>query len=189
MSRIDNLKRMVTEIYQQQNPDRADWSDWLFKNHVFLVSDECKKLSTRFGVHTDLAEASGMLHDIADSVTKRDSLEHEHLCIEIATDLLKKSDFNKQEIEEIVDGLKYHGCKNGQLPNYESGKILATADAVVHLISDFYNFYKNSYGKSSEETKISALKKIDRDFNKEILFPEIKTEMKLCYNNCINLFN
>ena len=40
MARLDDLTTLVRESYDAKNPTRADWSDWLAENHVFVVADK-----------------------------------------------------------------------------------------------------------------------------------------------------
>ncbi len=185
MSRIENLKEEVKKLYEAHNPNRADWSDWLYANHVFLVADYAEKLSKKIGVENDLAVAAAMLHDIADAVIKREDPEHEAKNIEIAKELLVKTGFNENEIKIIVDdALRFHGCHGSDRPQTIEGKILATADAVVHLNSDFYEYAVQERTKTSPLEKVAswAMEKIERDYRSKICFDDVRQEMTECYN-------
>ncbi len=179
MSRIENLKSEVRKLYEGQNPNRADWSDWLYANHVFLVADYAEKLSKKLGVENDLAIAAALLHDIADAVIKREDQEHENINFKIAKELLLETGYTETEINIIVnDALRFHGCHGDERPETIEGKILATADAVVHLNSDFYDHVieEDSKTDSFEEISQWALEKIERDYNNKILFDDIREE-------------
>lgn len=185
MSRIENLKEEVTKLYETRNPNRADWSDWLYANHVFLVADYADQLSKKLGVENDLSVAAAMLHDIADAVIKREDPEHEVKNVEIAKELLAQTGFNENEIKIIVDdALRCHGCHGSDRPQTIEGKILATADAVVHLNSDFYEHAVEVDSKTDtfEEIASWALEKIERDYRSKICFDEVRQEMTECYN-------
>jgi len=139
MTRIEKLKEKIDSLYQSKNPNRADWADWLYEKHVFVVADKAKELAVRFDVNMELAEAAGMLHDIADVKMSRFDPAHEEESEQIAQELLEESDFHKEEVSIIVeDAIRYHSCNDGKVPNSLEGKIVATADAVAHLSSDFY---------------------------------------------------
>lgn len=66
MSRIEQLKSKVDELYRAQSAGRANWADWLYANHVFVVADYAGQLAGRFHVRKDVAVAAAVLHDIAD---------------------------------------------------------------------------------------------------------------------------
>ena len=184
MTRIEKLKKEVIRLYQKKSLNRADWADWLSKNHVFKVSSFAKDFAERQGVNSELAAAAGMLHDIADSEMSRDNPKHEQRSLELARDLLKKTGFNDQEIKVVVDdAIKFHSCIGDAKPKSSVGQIMATADAFAHLTTDFYLFGLWSTGErqSFEKSKKWALNKIERDFHSKILYKEIKSEAEPYY--------
>jgi ABC-type hemin transport system ATPase subunit len=62
---------------------------------------------------------------------------HEVECLSIAQDFLTRAGFSEDEIIIVHDILIHHSCRD-ILPQTQEGRIMATADAVVHLTSDFY---------------------------------------------------
>lgn len=192
MSRIEKLKEKVDLLYQGKNPNRADWADWLHENHVFVVADKAKELAVRFNVNIELAEAAGMLHDIADVKMSRFDSAHEKQSEQIAQKLLEDSGFSKEEISIIVeDAIRYHSCHDGKIPNSLEGKVVATADAVAHLSSDFYLYSIEQIKKSMSEEDIKkwGLPKIERDFHDKIFFDEIREEVREDYEKAKTLFS
>lgn len=185
MGRIAKLKEKVSELYLSKKEGRADWSDWLFENHVFLVVNEAEKLADRFGANKDICVASAMLHDVADAVMSRFNLEHAEESLMIAKLFLIECGFDKEEIDQITnDCIKLHGCHTQEnTPKTLEGKVMASADAVVHINSDFYKFgMENRIAKDGIEKAVKwALPKIDRDFNNKILFSEIQDEIRPQY--------
>src|SRR3989344_8688997 len=109
MNRIDLLKRKVQDLYEVKNPNRADWADWLYEHHVFIVSENAGMLAQRYGANEELAMAAAMLHDIADAEMNRFDDRHEERSLEIAKTLLKESGFLENEVEVIIDAIWYHG--------------------------------------------------------------------------------
>lgn len=181
MNRIQKLEKMVREIYDRKESTRDEWADWLSSNHVFLVAKFAEELSLRYGVKNDLAIAAGMLHDIADSVMARENPDHEKKSKEIARDFLLMCGYSDEESKIVIDdAIEFHGCKNGNLPKTIEGKIMTSADAMVHLQSDFYDFALEMKMKDEpvEQVRSWALAKIERDFNDKIFFDEIRNEMK-----------
>jgi HD superfamily phosphodiesterase len=190
MDRIVKLKQKTTALYQAKNSSRADWSDWLFENHIFLVSDEAEKLAIKFYANKDICIASAMLHDIADSVMSRFHPEHQNESLKIAEQFLVECDFTKGEINQIInDCIKLHSCHTPEdTPKTLEGKVVATADAVVHILSNFYRFATESRIKNDgvEKAVKWALSKIDRDFNNKILFSEIRDWIRPQYEKLKN---
>lgn len=191
MNRIEYLKNEVRKLYDKKNPSRTNWADWLYKNHIFLVADEAKRLARRFGANEELCQAAGLLHDIADSEMSRDNKNHPDRSNEIAREILKRAGFSNEEIEKVVeDAIRFHGCLGKEKPKTIEGKVMATADAVVHLTSDFYLYFfwgSASEGRTYEDTKVLAAEKIERDFNKKILFPDLAQELKSYYDTLLSL--
>ncbi len=181
MSKLKVLEDKVRELYETRLPSRDGWADWLYVNHVVIVLEKAKELSGRFNIDNDLAPSAAVLHDIADAVMSRFDVQHEDKSLEIATKLLSESSFSEQEIQIIVeDILKNHSCRNGNLPRTVEGKLMATADAVAHLATDFYTHVREEHlkVKSLEEIQPWVKEKIDRDFHIKIFWPEIQTEMR-----------
>jgi len=192
MNRIDKLEAKVRELYEAKYPDRADWADWLYENHVFIVADFAVELAKRFGGNVEYSQASAMLHDIADSKMKRFDSGHETESLQIAKNLLKESGYNEEEMGLIVDdAIKYHSCHDGMIPNSVEGRVLATADALAHLKTSFYEYFSTALleEKTPDEVKQSTLSKLDRDFNNKVLFSEVKDEVEPDYRRLKTLYS
>lgn len=180
--RLSSLKGKVEQLYQAKDPNRAELADFMYEHHVFLVADEADKLATRFGANAELAVAGAMLHDIADARMSRANPIHEEESLRLARVFLRESNFAVNEIAIIVeDAVRLHSCKTDLLPHTPEGKVVATADAVVHLTTDFYDFLIDHFqkaGESAETIRNWGLEKVDRDLNKKIFFPEVKEEVR-----------
>jgi len=184
MSHIEELKQKITDLYEAKKEDRDDWADWLYQNHIFLVADKAGMLADRLAAKKEIAMAAGMLHDIADAVMSRFNPSHEEESVKIARELLRGCDFSDEEIHIIVDdAMKYHSCHDGHVPQSLEGKAMATADAVVHLTSDFYGHAAREKKKelSVEDIRKWALPKLERDFNNKILIEEVREEVRSDY--------
>lgn len=190
MSRIDKVKNKVDALYQAKNPCRDDWADWLYKKHVFLVADEAERLASRFNSKKDLVMVAGMLHDIADAVMSRFNAKHEAESFKIAREILQKSGFSEDEIKIVVDdAMKYHSCRDKEKPSSFEGKVMATADAIIHIKTDFYKTaikLMRKENRDANKIKTWALSKIENDFHNKILFEEIKKEIKPDYKKMKN---
>ena len=186
MTRIDSLKKRIDALYLDKNTSRAkDWADYLHTSHVFKVADKALELSERFNASAELAVAAAMLHDIADAVMSREDPRHEQESATIARSFLRACTFNDEEIQTIVDdAMKHHSCRGEDRPQTLEGKVMATADAVVHLQTDFYDFAVRNFtasGETNADISNWGLEKTDRDFHKKIFFPEVQDEVRPDY--------
>lgn len=181
MNKIETLTAKVRELYESNAPERDTLADWLYENHIFQVAKEARSVAERFGGDPDLAEAAGMLHDIADAVMGRFEPLHGEKSENIARRLLSDSGFSKEEIEVVVDdSIQHHSCRDGNVPTTPEGKAVATGDAIVHLTTDFYAFMVDiqiKRGDSNEMISKWAKEKLNRDFTSKIFFDEIRTEV------------
>lgn len=146
MDRIKKLESLVDDLYQRRDPNRDEWADWLYKNHVKVVADYADQLSDRFNADQQVSRAGALLHDIADAKISRFDANHELLSLEIAESLLRKSGYDENAIQLLVrDALPLHSCHDGNSPKSLEGKILATADALAHIKRTFMATSPNYY--------------------------------------------
>lgn len=192
MEKLKNLEQRVKELYREENPNRAEWASWLADNHVFIVADYATELAKRYGANEELARVAALLHDIADVKMKRDDTTHEAESLRMARELMQEVGYNEEETILVVDdAIRYHSCHGDERPSSTEGKILATADSLAHLKTDFYVFATWALGRDStlEEIKDWVLKKIDRDLNNKILFDDVREEVTPDYNRIKELFS
>lgn len=125
-----------------------------------------------------------MLHDIADATMSRFAESHEQASLDISRQLLEECKYTPEEIALIVDdAIKYHSCHDGNIPSSTEGKVLATADSIAHLATNFYELATAALKgeKTSEQINEWVLKKLDRDFHNKILFEDVKDEVHSNY--------
>lgn len=189
-SSLDILKGDVAKIYESKMPGRADWADWLYKNHVLIVADYSYKLANKYGADPELSVAAALLHDIADATMKRTDAHHEQASIEMGKDMMVRAGYTENEIKTVIDdAVRYHSCHDGEKPESLEGKILATADSFAHLKTDFYIFAANQLGKSLDELKEWTLKKIERDLHNKCFFEDERNELLPDYKMIKELFS
>ncbi len=193
MTQIQDLEKRVRDLYGKRDPEATDWSSWLFCNHVFAVADYAEKLAKRFGAREDLARAAGMLHDVADAVGQQRGTAHEQKSLEIARDLMQQCGFSKEAVAVVADdAIRWHSCHGDDRPKSLEGKILATADSMAHLQTEFYVFATWKFGEQKRayaEIKAYVLEKIDRDLNVKIMFDEVREECRPDYEHLKVLFS
>ncbi|MDP3794308.1 MAG: HD domain-containing protein [bacterium] len=184
MTRLEQLKERVRSLYAAKHEGRADWADWLYEHHVMVTADYAAQLARRYEANEELATAAALLHDVADAVMKREAPGHEEKSWETARALLTETGFNDTEIKIVVDdAIRFHSCHDGERPQTLEGKIVATADALSHLKTDFYRraFQEMSKTKSPNAVTEWICSKIERDFHEKILFDEVREETRPDY--------
>ena len=172
-------------MYEAKDPARADWADWLYEHHVFVVAARAKVLAQRYGADVELAQVAALLHDIADTKMKRFEAGHEEESLKIARECMQKSGYEPTEVSLVVDdAIKLHSCRNGQRPKSKEGLVLATADALAHVTTDYYIIATQILGREGatlEEIKAWVLKKNEKDFVKKICFDDVRKEVRPSY--------
>lgn len=193
MERLQRLEEEVRALYQQKNPERAKWADWLADNHVFVVADFATRLAQEHGANKELARAAALLHDIADATMERTNAQHEEESLKIARELMHEVGYKEDEIKLVVDdAIRYHSCHDDERPESIEGQILATADSMAHLKTDFYIYAAWAFGveqKTLEAVKAWTLKKIERDLNSKMFFDDIRQELVPDYERIKELFS
>jgi hypothetical protein len=116
---------------------------------------------------------------------ERDEKDYEVRGNQESEQILKKAGFDNQEIENIlINIVELHSCYPGNLPQTVEGKCLASADAMFHLMTDFFPQFgwKNLPKFSDYSEWISwVTEKIERDFNNKIFFEAEKKEVDPFY--------
>jgi len=193
MLKLQTLEHHVQQLYAHKSPGRSPWTDWLAVHHVFVVADKATELAQRFGANQELARAAALLHDIADVKLNRSSDKHEQTSLDMARTLMEQAGYDEKNIGLVVDdAIRYHSCHDGNIPTSQEGKVLATADALAHLQTDFYIFATWMMSKENKELDVVkewTLKKIERDFHDKIQFNEVRDECREDYAAIKRLFS
>lgn len=192
MNKLEQVQAKVRELYVSKDPNRDEWTDWLYENHVLVVAKNARELAIKYGASEELSEVAALLHDIADVRMARINPDHEETSLDIARQIMTEAGFANDEISLVVDdAIRYHSCHGDERPKSKEGLILATADSLTHLQTDFYIYATWAFGKdrSLEELKEWALKKIERDLYSKISFEEERQEATADYDMIKNLFS
>ncbi len=189
MERYKIVENKVEELYTNGHVSEEwdVWIRWSYPNHVSVVAKNAERLAKQFGGNVDHAVAGALLHDVADVNMERSDPGHEEECERIAEEVLKDAEFSDEEITTIIrDVIAPHSCRE-IMPEILEGKILATADAMAHISTDFYFVFawyhwgNKSDLKNYEEFRIWVLERMEKDFHRKIFFPEIAEEIKPFY--------
>jgi len=180
--KLKSIENQVRELYK--NSDNEFMKAWFFENHVKVVSSYSEKIALEVKADIEICVLSALFHDVARAwgVWNDPQLMDESL--KKAEELMGKEGYPQDKISEVKDAILYHSCED-VLPKTVEGKVVATADALAHLMTDFYLvILYNKWiekAKNLETYRKWVLEKVDRDFNKKIFFDEWKTKSKERY--------
>lgn len=176
MKRYDALLQEVNGLYDARNPDRADWSDWLGAEHVPFVIEHAGRIAIAKGVDPELPQAAAALHDVADPVMKRDNPAHAETSLRMAREMLQRHGYSAEEIAIIVDdALVFNNCHDKKIPWTDVGRVVATADGLAHLTTNFYPTAASLMareGKTLADIQKWVLPKIERDIYDKIYYTD-----------------
>lgn len=184
-----HVAKLVKQAYRSST---QDFGKWMWANHVPIVADKTEELSIQFGADQDLAVAGAWLHDFGDAFVHRLASEHEAISAKEATKVLEKAGYSDPEIHEIIHVIiEPHSCKDGNLPQTIEGKVLATADALAHLTTDFYLQFCWKHlpdDKSYPEFLEWVNTKLERDYHHKIFFDQVRKETTPRYHALKEVF-
>lgn len=178
MESIENVRGAVAALYGQRLPNRDIWSEWLYDNHVLVVAKFAREVAERHGVNPDTCEAVALLHDLGDALTSRHNPGHEQLSLRKAEELLRTAGYDERTVRRLVDdALRYHSCHSDERPKSDEGKVLATADALAHLLTDFYSYMRDVVFKERGPVEFQrwVAEKIERDYYAKIFYDHERT--------------
>lgn len=191
MTKAHHVEELVRELYEAKNTARDEWADWLYENHVLVVADKARLLAQTYSVDEDLSVTAALLHDIADAEMSRFDSDHEQRSLEIARGFMEQAGYKSRVVDMVVDdAIRFHSCRNDERPKSDVGKVLASADALAHLETDFYLFFSRIKSDNSlSEVKNLLRNKLDRDYNNKLLFDDEKLRLKPTYDAFTKMFS
>jgi len=173
------VAQLVQEAYLSS---KDGFARWMWDNHLQVVAKEATTLAEEHAANADLAVAGAWLHDFGDAYVHRHSPEHEQITTTESTRVLTTAGYSDVEIQNVLeDVIAPHSCRGGQLPKTLEGKVMATADAIAHLSTDFYLQFSWMHlpeGRTYAEYIAWVNEKLDRDFNNKIFFEDSQQTIK-----------
>ncbi|MCB9813557.1 MAG: HD domain-containing protein [Pseudomonadales bacterium] len=179
MDKYSRVANLVKEVYENSE----QWfGQWMWKHHVPVVAKKTEELSERFGANLDIAVAGAWLHDFGDAFVHRNSKEHPLVTEEKSKKVLEKAGYSTEEIKKVLEEvIAPHSCRDDFIPTTIEGKVMASADALAHFMTDFFVHFTWMHlpeNKTFEEYRDWVAKKIDHDFHKKIFFDEVREEVR-----------
>lgn len=185
---FNNFNPRQTQLYRQveslyKNSYR-DISPWIWENHVQKVVEFALELADEYGGNIDYILAGALLHDLGDVWYERDDPQFDTRSVLETQKILNGLKFTSDETTLILNQIiAPHSCYPGNYPQTIEGKILATADALAHIKTNYFQemkrkgLPKNIAGSFTDW----ALSKLERDFNNKIFFDDVKNEASSYY--------
>lgn len=182
MKKHQQVAQLVEAAYLAS---KQPFAKWMWAHHLQFVAKKAEQFAVRFGANADLAVAGAWLHDFGDVFVLRHDPLHEETSKLEAIKILQQVDFTKIEIKNIIEQvIAPHSCYENALPSTLEGQVLATADALAHLQTDFYLHFAwlNLPDDSTyPEFVLWANQKMDRDFYNKIFFEPVREEVREKY--------
>ena len=131
-------------------------------------------------------------HDLGDSKYERGDENFDVWSNEEDKEILIKAKFSEDEVREIMEAVRTHGSRPGNPPTTQEGKVLATADGMWHVQTNFFpiicymNRPQNTH--SYEEWQEWFIGKIERDFGPKIFFEDEREEIRKDYEALVRVF-
>ena len=165
---------------------------WMWRNHTQWVADKARKLAEKYGADTEKVYCAALLHDLGDSRYERGHESFDSWSKEMAEKILAEAGFTKTAVTEVIEAIRTHSCRPGNLPTAQEGKVLATADGMWHLQTSFFpmicymNRPENTHTYEEWQEWFSG--KIERDFGPKIFFEDERAEVKEEYEALLKVF-
>jgi HD superfamily phosphodiesterase len=190
MDRSEKVLAYASELYHKAP---TSMGEWMWRHHTQWVAGKAKQLAEKYGADAEIVYCAALLHDVADAKFERDYADFDAWSWDKAKEVLKNSGFRKVTRDQILEAIRTHSCHPGQLPTALEGRVLATADAMWHLQTNFFPVicYMNRPDNTHayEEWQNWFVQKIQRDYDTKIFFGDEKSEVKADYEALLRVFS
>jgi HD superfamily phosphodiesterase len=133
--RHHHVHEQVEHLYTTSTLPSAHW---MWEHHIPFVAAKAEEIAAQVQACIEKTVSAALLHDVADAKMNRNNPQHEAESKALAREILHNATFTDGEIEEIiVQLLGTHSGYANNLPQTLEAKVLATADALGHLSSEF----------------------------------------------------
>jgi HD superfamily phosphodiesterase len=161
---IKEIKKLVKEECF------ANEAGWFYDCHLVEVEKSAFSLLEKIPkADKEIAMLGVWLHDLQ-RVRKIEG-DHANIGAIEAEKVMRQYGYGNGIIGRVKEIILEHCCERGQAPKTLEGKILATADAMSHFLSNFYLTIAITGQRDLPSFKKWAREKIERDYNKKIFFP------------------
>lgn len=180
----EKQKSVFEQVEKLYNQSKLRMAHWIWRTHVQVVANNTLALAKKYNANKDYVFCGALLHDLGDVWLDRDHPQFESVGKSEAEKILRVAGFSNTEIATILtEIIEPHSCNPNHYPTILEGKILATADAITHFKTNFYNEVKEIAfpNITTEEYRQWVNKKLDKDLKIKILFNDIRAEVEPFY--------
>ncbi|MFZ6035602.1 MAG: HD domain-containing protein [Patescibacteria group bacterium] len=189
MNKHEKVTQLVAQAYASSTDALAAW---MWDNHVQVVAKKAETLCHVHNANTDIAVAGALLHDFGDAFLNRHDPQFEAVTDKESRAVLQKAGYTENEIETVMNVvIKPHECRGDELPQTLEGKILTTADAYAHFMTDFYPQFCWMHipeNKTYAEFISWVQEKLERDYTIKIFFEDVRQEVASRYQALKEIF-
>jgi len=164
--------------------------DWFYADHLLEVEKQAIWLCDQHPeANSEAVLLSVWLHDIG-RIEKGMDDGHEGYAYTRALELLPKYKYSPQVTQLVAESCQTHRA-DGVIPKSLEGKILTSADALSHFYHNVYFRVFEHYRKSNSFTETITIvkKKIDRDYESKLFFPQAQHKVEKLYKSWTEIFN
>lgn len=182
---------VFTEVSTLYAAAQTTMGAWMWRNHTQWVARKAAALAKKYGANGEFAVCAALLHDLGDARYERDHPDFDTWSWQQAKEILKKAGFRHHERAAIMEAVRTHSCHPGHLPATLEGKVLATADGMWHLQTNFFAaicFMNRPVAESYEQWQQWFHTKVTRDFDTKIFFTDEREEVRPDYEALIRVF-
>lgn len=178
MNRQGNVFQSVEKLYLSSG---RKMGRWMWEHHVQWVMERGEQLAQKYQADVGMVTVAALLHDLGDVWLERTDPYFDTRSEDEAKLILKEAGYDVAQIDSILtDIIAPHSCYPDNLPQTLEAKVLATADALFHLETDFYvqfAFMNIPAGKSYAEWIAWAREKVERDYEVKVFFEDEKKQI------------
>jgi len=189
MEKREIVLNEVSELYAVAT---TSMGKWMWRNHTQWVANKAEELAKKYKADVEKVYCAALLHDLGDSRYERGHADFDTWSWNTGKAILKKAGFRKAERDAILEAIRTHSCHPGHLPATIEGEVLATADGMWHLQTNFFpvicymNRPENTHDYDEWQKWFNG--KIERDFNMKIFFDDEKEEVREDYDALMKVF-
>ncbi len=189
---MERSKLVFEEVNRLYAAATTTMGKWMWRHHTQWVANKAKQLAEKYNANVEKVYCAALLHDLGDSKYERGDENFDSWSKEKGKEILLKAGFGRDETEEVMEAVRTHGSRPGNSPATLEGKVLATADGMWHIQTNFFpiicymNRPQNTH--SYEEWQEWFMGKIERDFGPKIFFEDEREEIREDYKALVRIF-
>lgn len=188
---MERSSAVLAEVSRLYETTTTSMGAWMWRHHVGWVAKKAKELAQKYNANAEYTYCAALLHDLGDAQYERGHADFEAWSWNTSKQILKTAGYRKRERDEILEAIRTHSCHPGHLPTTVEGRVLATADGMWHLQTNFFPVicYMNRPESGGYEAWQAWFRvKIERDFNVKLLFEDEKVEAREVYEALMKVF-